>query len=323
METYTFCKFVIFQLERGEESGLLHLQGYCELSAPRKFTYLKSHWPHFASAHFERRQGTAEEAIAYCQKDDTRVAGPWEWGRRAQQGQRSDLSELSSKLMAGSSVEDVALEHPNSFIRYGRGIRDLDSIIRKKKKSEEPVPEFIEVIVLWGESGSGKTECAKRCFPGAYSFMPQRGQTTWWPDYAGEETIIIDEFANNFQFHYALRLINEYGLKVESKGGITTLFAKRFVITAMDPPTDWWPGVNHNRVALYRRITHCYRFSGRYPDSTMEPDLKPFELDNQTGVWLPPDDSPPAPSEEFDEMVSLFPVPTAAEIRDFELNFDF
>jgi len=310
MESYPKCKFVIFQLERGEESGLLHLQGYCELTDAMRFTYLKTNWPWFATAHFERRQGTAEQAIAYCQKEETRIAGPWSCGQHQGQGFRSDMAELSSKLTAGVPESTLILEHTAAFIRYGRGIRYVADKIRKIRKAEEPAPESITVIVLWGESGSGKTETAKRCFPGAYTFMPQRGGTTWWPDYQGEETIIIDEFANNFQFHYALRLINEYGLKVETKGDTTTLYAKTFVITAMEPPTEWWPGVTTNRVALYRRITHCYRLSGRWPESTFEIDRKPFEYDNNVGLWRPdePEILEETNPEEIENLVSLFPM---------------
>jgi len=309
MASYPLCKFAVFQLERGENTGTLHLQGYTELTAARRYTYLKNRWPWFATAHFERRQATAEQAIAYCEKEETRIAGPWYVGERATQGHRSDLSELASKLREGAPEKDLILEHTTAFIRYGRGIRDVADRLRKIRKAEEPPPDHIEVIVLWGESGSGKTECAKRSFPGAYSFMPQRGQTTWWPDYDGEETVIIDEFANNFQFHYALRLINEYGLKVESKGGTTTMWAKTFVITAMESPTEWWPGVTNNRVALYRRITHCYRFQGRYPETIMEPDRKPFELDNNVGLWLPEETLEPVQAEEFNNLISLLSPP--------------
>lgn len=321
MEAYPCCRYVVFQLERGEESGLLHLQGYTELTRMQRFTYLKNNWPHFATCHFEARVATAEQAIAYCQKEETRIAGPWTFGTRGRdtQGKRSDLLDLASELKEGASVETIAVEHPASFIRYGRGIEKLADIYRKIRKSEEPTPEM-EIIVLWGQSGSGKTECAKRSFPGAYSFMPQGGQTTWWPDYEGEETIIINEFANNFPFHYALRLLDEYGLKTQTKGGNTTLYAKRFVLTAMEPPTNWWPNVMLNRDALYRRITHCYRFSGRYKEGTssMEPDRKPFELDNNCGLWLPDEILEPIQPEEIDEMVSLLPFEES-----LNMDFDF
>jgi len=316
---YPCFKFAVFQLERGEESALLHLQGYIELDKPQRITYLKNNWPNFGTAHFEPRRGTQEQAIAYCKKEETRVAGPWEVGTRAQQGQRSDLSELSSKLDQGASISDLVQQHPNTFIRYGRGIRDVANELRKIRKMEETPPEKIEVIVLWGDSNSGKTETARRAFPGAYRFMPQRGSTTWWQDYDGEDVIIIDEFANNMQFHYALRLLDEWGLKVESKGGSTTIYARTIVITSMESPTEWWPGITKNRKALYRRISRCYRFRGDYPEGTaeMEPDLKPFELDASLSPWLPPE---PEPEQEQD----ILEVENLPLLEDsFNLTFDF
>lgn len=310
-------KFSIFQLERAPTTGRLHLQGYSELTTMQRFTWIQNNWEHFRSVHFERRQGSREQAINYCKKEETRVRGPWEIGTNTGQGHRSDLVEIADEIRSGKELADIANNHPSSFIRYSRGIEKLVGFIGPKRK----IDWEIEVIVYWGTSGSGKTTKAKNDFPDAYIWMPQRGQTVWWDGYQGEETIIIDEFANNFQYHYALRILAEPGIRVETKGGTICLYAKRIVITAMEPPQSWWSSVKENRYALYRRIHYCYRFTGNARNGTQrfEPDEFPLEFehdpdnDKAPRKWIPLPPKPPT----VEEMTAIS-ISTPEELPRFE-----
>jgi len=287
-------KFAVFQLERCPETGRLHLQGYLELTGPRRFTFIKDNWSYFDDAHFEKRRGNRKQAIDYCEKEESRVRGPWRIGNDSGQGSRSDLAEVAEKIQAAVPFRSIVEQHPSTCIRYIRGIERVDQLLRPRRK----IDWDMEVIVFWGDPGAGKTEKAKRTWPEAYRFMQQRGQTPWWNGYDGEETILIDEFANNFSYHYGLSLLGEPGMRVEVKGGDTTLYAKRIVITSMDSPTEWWPNVVKHRKALYRRITHCYHMQGFWPNSWTETDRKPIELDPELGPWepLPPADEIPPQS---------------------------
>jgi len=297
-------KFAVFQLERCPETGRLHLQGYLELTAPQRITWIKSNWSHFDTAHFEKRRGNRKQAIDYCEKEESRVRGPWRIGNDSGQGSRSDLTEIAEKIKQGEEMRSIVEQHSASFIRYSRGIERVDQLLRPRRK----VDWEMEVVVLWGDPGAGKTELAKRTWPEAYRFMQQRGSTPWWNGYNGEETILIDEFANNFSYHYGLSLLGEAGMRVEVKGGDCTLYAKTIVITSMDPPTEWWPNVTKHRKALYRRLTRVYRMKGFWPDTSMEVDLKPLELDPNLGLWIPsePDDQTPPSSPEPASSPPLF-----------------
>lgn len=301
-------KFTVFQLEEAPTTRRLHLQGYSELTRTARFTWIQSNWEHFRTAHFERRQGSRDQAINYCKKEETRIRGPWEIGNNAGQGHRSDLVEIADEIRSGKELADIANNHPSSFIRYSRGIEKLVGFIGPKRK----VDWKMEVTVYWGTSGSGKTTKAKENFPKAYVWMPQRGQTVWWDGYAGEDTIIIDEFASNFQYHYALRILNEPGVRVETKGGTTCLYAKRIIITSMESPIKWWPSVTENRYALYRRIHKCYRFAGNAErgDNTMTLDKFPIEFESNTENrfeprdWFTEVEQPRAPSPEHYDLTT-------------------
>lgn len=70
-----YCKYISYQLEKGEEGGLFHLQGYFELIKKSRLTEIKKIID--ATAHFEPSKGTREQNNAYTGKNDTKIAGPF------------------------------------------------------------------------------------------------------------------------------------------------------------------------------------------------------------------------------------------------------
>lgn len=69
-------KFAVWQLERCPDTGNLHLQGYAELRSPMRLAAFKRALGD-DRAHVEVRRGSAAQAIAYCEKPESRVRGPW------------------------------------------------------------------------------------------------------------------------------------------------------------------------------------------------------------------------------------------------------
>ncbi len=72
---YTFAKKFVFQLEKGENETE-HLQGVFELANARTFASMKKQLPH---AHIEKCKNWPA-AVKYCQKDESRIDGPWTKG---------------------------------------------------------------------------------------------------------------------------------------------------------------------------------------------------------------------------------------------------
>lgn len=68
------CSRWVFQLEKGEESGRLHLQGRCSFKAPKRNPSECN--KAIAVGHWSVESDTAGGDF-YCTKDETRVAGPW------------------------------------------------------------------------------------------------------------------------------------------------------------------------------------------------------------------------------------------------------
>lgn len=120
-------QYVVWQLEEGAE-GTRHFQGYVELAKTTRLAAMKKL---NSKAHWEPRQGTQEQAIAYCKKDDTRVAGPWEKGGKKEQGKRSDL-DMACQTAAEQGIGAVRTEHPTEYAKYHKGL----SLIAKAAKHE-------------------------------------------------------------------------------------------------------------------------------------------------------------------------------------------
>ena len=71
--------YLCYQIERGENAGTVHAQGVLCFSTLKSMAQVKSLLP---LVHLEVMRGTIIQAVEYCRKEDTRVAGPWEQGER-------------------------------------------------------------------------------------------------------------------------------------------------------------------------------------------------------------------------------------------------
>ncbi len=230
-------RYVVFQSEISE-SGTPHLQGYLELTVPMRIGQLKTHFGE--RVHHENRRGTQAQAADYAKKEDTRVVD----GLAGEGGEPTNIGKdtvavVAAALKEGSNLSEVAENYPVSFILHGAKIRSfaLQQIGRRRAPPK--------VIIYYGVTGTGKSATADTNWPDAYWVpMPLSGGW-WWPFYSGEETVIIDEFANQFKYHTMLRLLDRYPFMLQEKGSSMQLCAttKRIVFTTNIHPHQWY----HNK----------------------------------------------------------------------------
>lgn len=71
-----YVRYAIFQLERGESTGRLHVQGYVEFKRPTRRSAAKLAIGN-VTANVQERRGTRIQARDYASKEETRVSGPW------------------------------------------------------------------------------------------------------------------------------------------------------------------------------------------------------------------------------------------------------
>ena len=239
------CKYGVFGREVGE-SGTSHLQGYMELKKRTRFNTLRKA---LNNSHIEKRRGTAKQASDYSKKD----GDFFEHGEISQQGKRNDLVAYQEAIKERKGFTELAEEFPNTHPRYYKYAREL----RFHYDQKEPVYAPIEVIVLWGDAGTGKTRTAYEEEPGLWTLPPAtKSQSVWFDGYCGQDTILIDDFYGGCGVSYPmlLRLLHGYKFQLPVKGGFVWKRWKKVYITSNEPPESWYP--NGLTPALKRRLTH-------------------------------------------------------------------
>lgn len=248
-------RYAVYQLERGNDSNVVHAQGYLVLSSPRGHRWVCDTLG--GRAHVEPRRGTHAEAKAYCTKADTRQEGPWEIGIEPapEQGKRTDLETIKRKLDEGKSELTVAEEHFGSWCRYNKAFE-------RYRQLKAPKRTFVPQVVLYiGPPGVGKSMSVRQNSPDAYWKQPG---TAWYDLYDGVSDIVLDDFSGQMPMIDLLRLLDAYPLLLQVKGGQVNCGAKRIWITSNIEPKDWYKSEvwrKHPFEALRRRISQVYLWS--------------------------------------------------------------
>ncbi len=157
---------------------------------------------------------------------------------------------------AGATVDEVRCEHYLTYIKYQRA---LDTDIARRFGARDP-NNPVTVICYTGCTGSGKSRAAYADFPGAY----WKPNGKWWPGYAGQSTVIMDDFdPTQTSYKDILRIIDRYLLQVETKGGYVELSATTFVFTSIETPEKWYGDSMGALISaqIVRRVTRVQKFA--------------------------------------------------------------
>lgn len=247
---------MVVQAERGE-SGTYHFQGFCIFGKKLRLTQLKKYPFGGNLMHWEKRQGTRDQARAYCMKEDSRQDGPVELGElpATNQGKRSDLARIAEMIHGGVSMSALYNDVTNAstLVRYGR---HFDSYLsRLLQYRTRPVPR---VHLCYGPTGCGKTSLVFNLDPGLYR-VPI-GNNVWFNGYTGEATILWDEFtgaSSHCRLDYLLQIVDRYPVQMGTKGGHTSCLAQDIYFTTNVHPKLWYNWTNRESQfpALTRRFT--------------------------------------------------------------------
>lgn len=252
--------YYLCQAEIGA-NGTRHLQGVISFPTPRTFSGVRRLIPGW---HVENMQGTIDQAVAYCSKEETRDPDyplQWEFGVRpvcaGKAGGRSDLKAVAAIVQSGGTLQAIADTHPVSVILFHRGIERLIGL--RVRPRDFPT----EVFWYYGPTGTGKTRAASDADPGAYWKSPSN---QWWCGYEGHEAVIIDDYRADFcKFYVLLRLLDRYPMQVEVKGGMREFCPRRIYITTPKSPVDTWASRTEEEIGqLTRRIKEVRHFPAMF-----------------------------------------------------------
>lgn len=248
-------KYLIYQGEKCPTTGREHWQLYVEFGRPVSRTIAQELLQQ-PGCHLEARRGTKNQAREYCRKTESRVIPPQEFGEVRDAGEPrrnkdSEIREVIDELKRGHSVldmEDEIVAKHYKMIEY-MSKRELEKLARFRTRS-------IRVLVLWGDTGVGKTHFVFSRVPMEQVYVAGKKNTgVWWDGYTGERTLLLDDFYSWIPFHDFLRMLDKYPVQLDVKG--TTAWANwtTVVITSNESPEDWYPNIGGaKRAAMVRRL---------------------------------------------------------------------
>ena len=233
-------------------TGRKHWQCYAELR--KRVTLRKLKQLFHGDHHFERRNGTPDQAASYCKED-----GDWkEFGKIkvVEQGKRNDLESLGQRVIAGESVRSIAESAPAKFIQYGRGLVQLEQLVAKKRQRPW---RNVSVTIIWGTTRVGKTRgfYAAHGYENTYSFQYSKNND-WWDGYQGEKHVLFDEFSSQVSLSNMLKYCDGHPMRLEVKNGHTYADWDSVTIISNDNPQSFYSGQlvsKDKRDAFAARVT--------------------------------------------------------------------
>lgn len=243
------CQYLVLGREIGS-SGTKHLQGFITFTKNKRLPGMKKI---HSGAHWEITRGTSQQASDYCKKD-----GDFdEKGDVPSQGKRTDLSSACLLLKEGKSMSEVAEAHPETYVKFGRGLRELKLVLDKPY-----TPAGLRGVWLWGPPGTGKSRRARLEYPGAYL----KPQSKWFDGYAGEKAVILDDLDISSLGHYLKIWADRYACTGETKGGTVNLQHDVIIVTSNYSIDTLWREDTVMAEAIKRRFKE--EFMGSNPNIT-------------------------------------------------------
>lgn len=263
--------FAVWQEEKGVAStaenpqGYRHIQLYIEFAKPHTFEQAKEFLG--ADAHIEIPKKVRAACILYCQKEETRVSGPWTFGdvNQKQQGKRNDLDEIQGYLDAGGDIKEVEKRWFGQWCRYSKSFNAYHANLCGTRRDGITSPH---VIVVWGDAGSGKSRWAFMRDSYAYWKMPgNRNSQSWYDRYQGQSTIVFDDFTDD-QLSLAefCRLCDPYPMLAQTKGSTVDIRATEIIFTSNVRPEEWWQSRNSEEMLpqVNRRVDHVVNLKKKH-----------------------------------------------------------
>lgn len=246
------------QIEKGNGTGHEHLQAIVRLKDPKTFAQVKAMFEEDGNGglHLEPAK-CPKKGVEYCGKQDTRVRGPWEFGNSGNQGKRSDLEQCTKEVIAGRKMKKVALDHGRAWVQNYKGLEALRALVH------EPRARFgiLEVVLLVGETGVGKTRLATSITSPENLYTVMDPKAPWFNGYVDQKVVIFDDMGigDIMNINILKRVLDGYACQVPIKGGHVPFNPHLIIVTSNHQVEDWYPGGRATDInAIKRRFHHTF-----------------------------------------------------------------
>jgi len=217
------ASFVIYGKETCPTTKKEHYQGYIEFKEAKTISAVSKL---IKGAHIEVAKGTSQDNIIYCTKEDKNAK---QIGTPSKQGERKDLEEIQVELET-KTIEEIADTHFSKWCQYGRQFKEYKAL---KEVKRDWIPE---VILLYGETGTGKTKQAIE----AGGVILEYTTGGFINGYNGEDVVIFDDVDINTlpPRTTLLKLLDRYPYSINIKGGTRNWKPKVIYFTSNYDPDE-------------------------------------------------------------------------------------
>lgn len=301
------CRAFIISEEVGSKEKRFHLQVLIQFENPRSFREINKNLNNCNMGTIHK-ESSIRCAYAYCTKGlnenarEDKYKDNWddyvlfkevmkrepecyesdvEFLWKENQGKRKDLELIHEMVEDGSNMREIISQASNY-----QGIKTAEKLLEYFEKPRDFQPE---VYWFWGKTETGKSRTARELAGKDYYEANTNGK--WWNGYDGHECVIIDDFRYDWKtFQDMLKMLDRYGYRVETKGGMRQLVAKKIFITCPYTPQEAYKYNSEEDLRqLLRRITEIRKFT----------ETGTEVLEQKSGEVILDSPSSPETSEEF------------------------
>lgn len=213
----TQARYVVGQLEKGA-SGNLHIQFFVNYEKPKRIAALLKLDPKIHAEKVVVNNG----ADTYCMKEETRVEGPFEFGKKpVKRNCKADWSEVWRLASAG---EIDKIPSPIKVIHYNK----LKAIAKDHIKAEDK--DHLRGIWIYGAAGTGKSRWVREHCKDLYD----KNANKWWDGYLKQKYVVIDDWMPEHEClaYHLKKWGDRYACTLETKGGAIAANYDWIIITS-------------------------------------------------------------------------------------------
>lgn len=235
------CSYIVYGKELAPTTGTPHLQGYVIFKRAHRLAQLRTFLP---GAHFEPAKAQ-EQAANYCMKD-----GNFTVRDNRTQGKRNDITDFIKDIHEQGFVSAIP-QHAECFVKYASGFEKYNLYTQTLHERHPP-----NVYWLYGETGVGKT---RYVHDQEKELWVSNGDLRWFDGYHGQSAALFDDFRpDQCPWHFLLKLLDRYPLRVPIKGGFAEWRPHNIYITSPLSPEQAFVGQAEDIQQLLRRLTGSY-----------------------------------------------------------------
>ena len=267
--------YLTFGKETCPTTQRCHLQGYTYFKNPRSFSGIKKLFP--AGTHIEESKGSPKQNAAYCHKEGCF----YEFGECPEQGKRNDIISLRNAIVEGKKDIDIIMDD-KLCPAYAKYMRFADRVRELNEKEQSLNFRQLEVIVLYGLAGTGKTRYVYESNERSSVYtLVQAQKEIWFDGYCGEKILLIDDFYGWIKWAFLLKLLDGHQCRLNKKGATGWALWTKVYITSNKAPWEWYVNQGYP-LELQRRINTIMHFTanGTEVRGNTRPALEGMNINN-------------------------------------------